>query len=439
MSGPDRARKVPGTRLSRLAALGQIAGGIAVGMAAEGASRLARGERPHLRDLILTPSNARKTAEQLSRMRGAAMKLGQMISLEPDELLPPEIQAIFAQLRNSAHAMPAHQLVATLARGWGHDWRQRFQTFDMTPMAAASIGQVHRAVLADGRPLAVKVQFPGIAASIESDIDNVATLLRMTSLVPPQLDITPHLRESKRQLHEEADYLREAEQMRAFAALLQDDPRFVIPTPIDDLLTPTILPMSFAEGWPLETLASASQDARDRAMTALADLTLKELFVFGRMQTDPNFANYLWRPEDGRIVLLDFGAVRPVAPESAASYRRLLQAAMQGEVRAVRDALRHLGFLSPAQDRVHDALLASIVGIALEQFLHSPNGLVDFGDRGALADARERALTLFSDRSMLSLPAPDLLFLQRKIGGLALLAVKLQARLPLPALLRAYA
>ncbi|MCV3765949.1 ABC1 kinase family protein [Rhizobium sp. TRM95796] len=439
MSGGDRYRPVPEGRLSRLAALGQIAGGIASGVVSEGLSRLAKGERPHLRDLLLTPSNARKAADQLSRMRGAAMKLGQMASLDPGEFLPPEMQAIFSQLRSSAHFMPPGQLSACLASAWGPDWRRHFSQFDMTPVAAASIGQVHRAVLVSGRAVAVKVQYPGVARSIDADIDNVATFLRLSGLVPAGVDLAPHLAEAKRQLHEEADYLREADQMRRFRTLLAGDARFVAPAPVEDLVRPTVLPMDFVDGVPLERLVAASQATRETAMRAMADLALSELFTFGVMQTDPNFGNYLWRPEDGRIALLDFGAVRPVSSDSADAYRALLRAISSGSVDMVRAALIDMGYLSPAQVARHGRALDEMTATVLHHTLKAPDGLVDFGDRGPLVAVWERAQPIFADRSLWALPSPDKMFLQRKITGMALLAMKLRVRLPVFDMLSDYA
>jgi predicted unusual protein kinase regulating ubiquinone biosynthesis (AarF/ABC1/UbiB family) len=439
MSDRDRYRPVPQGRLSRLAALGQIAGGVASGMVAEALSRLAQGERPHFRDLLLTPSNARKAAEQLSRMRGAAMKLGQLISLEPGEFLTPELQAIFSQLRASAHFMPQGQLIACLSSAWGPDWRCHFRQFEMTPIAAASIGQVHKAILTCGRPVAVKVQYPGVSQSIESDIDNVATFLRLSGLLPATLNIAPHLAEAKRQLREEADYLREADEMRRFGRFLADDPRFVVPAPVDELLRPTVLLMDFIDGVPLERLVSQQQSDRDAVMTAISDLALQELFTFGYMQTDPNFANYLWRPSDRRLVLLDFGAVCPVLPESADAYRTLLRATLSGNVERVRGALMEMQYLSPGQVNRHGRVLDDMISIVLDHVLKAPDGLVDFSDRGPLVEIRERAMPLFADRALWALPSPDKIFLQRKITGLALLGMKLRARLPLSTMLKAYA
>ena len=189
---------VPSSRLGRLVRLGGMATGVAGNMLMAGAQQLAQGKRPKLSDLLLTPANALKITQQLSQMRGAAMKVGQLISMDAGDLLPPEMAAILARLRSDAHAMPQRQVQAVLTANWGARWQQRFASFSFTPVAAASIGQVHRATTLDGRDLAIKIQYPGVRKSISSDVDNVASLLRLSGLLPKSLDIAPLLMEAKR-------------------------------------------------------------------------------------------------------------------------------------------------------------------------------------------------------------------------------------------------
>ena len=428
MSG-SRYRKVPSARLSRLASFGQLAGGIAGGMLAEGARRLAAGERPQLSDLLLTPGNAVRLTDQLSKLRGAAMKLGQMISLDAGDLLPAELTAILARLRDSAHYMPPSQLNQVLIAEWGKDWRKRFKRFEATPIAAASIGQVHRAVLPDGRMIAIKVQYPGVAASIDADVDNVATLLRLSSLLPAGLDIAPLLAEAKLQLREEADYLREAEQMRRYGTLLAGNPAFVVPAPLPELSSERILAMDFIPGVPIDTLQAADQPTRDLAMGAMLGLVLRELFEFGFMQTDPNFANYRWQPETGRIVLLDFGAARPIPAATVAAYRRLMLAGLADDSTALKAALLEVGFVAPVTLERHAPALDAMIGV-LMRHLGRP-GLFDFADRSFVDEVRRSAETIAADRSAWHIPPADTLFVQRKVSGTALLAVRMQARLPL--------
>ncbi|MGB7503246.1 MAG: AarF/UbiB family protein, partial [Azonexus sp.] len=187
---------VPGNRWSRLARLGGLASCVAGGMLAEGVRQFAKGKRPSVGGLLLTPGNARRVADQLARLRGAAMKVGQLISMDAGDLLPAELGEILARLRSDAHPMPMSQLVAVLNTHWGEGWDRHFERFSFTPMAAASIGQVHAALTRDGRHLAIKVQYPSVRQSIDSDVDNVATLLRISGLLPKSLNIDPLLEEA---------------------------------------------------------------------------------------------------------------------------------------------------------------------------------------------------------------------------------------------------
>lgn len=420
------SRAVPRGRLARLGTFGRLAGGVAGGMLAEGARRLAQGERPRFGDLIMTPGNAARLAGRLAHLRGAAMKLGQMISMDAGDFLPAELSIILARLRDQAQRMPPAQLDRVLKEEWGADWRRRFRHFEATPIAAASIGQVHRATLPDGRMLAVKVQYPGVADSIEADVDNVATLLRLSNLLPDTIDLAPLLAEAKRQLADEADYLRESHELRRFGELLAGDARYVVPDLEESLTTSRILAMSFVEGRPIETLEHAAQADRDAAMTALIELVLRELFAFGVMQTDPNFANYRWQEETKRLVLLDFGAARSVSPATADAYRSLIEAGLARDLDRVRDTAVATGFLGQYAATAHRPAIDRIVS-AIDAAMNRV-GPFDFGDRAFAPVVRQEAEDLFGDRAAWHVPPTDTLFVQRKVSGTALLAARLKAR-----------
>lgn len=436
MADDPRERAVPSGRLARLGVFGRMAGGVAGGMVAEGARRLADGQRPRIGDLLLTPANVTRVADQLSHLRGAAMKLGQMISMDAGDILPPEFTQILSRLRSGANHMPPQQLQTVLAREWGKDWRTRFARFGASPVAAASIGQVHRATTRDGRDLAIKVQYPGVKDSIDADIDNVATLLRISGLLPRELDIAPLLGEAKRQLHEEADYRREGAQMTRFGQLLTDDAAFIVPALDPEFTTDNVLAMTFVEGVPVETLVDADQDMRDRVMHALIGLVLRELFVFGLMQTDPNFANYRYQPDTGKIVLLDFGATRDVSAATARGYRQLLMAGLDGNRDAVREGAVAFGFLGEAAVTRHRPLVDRLIDVILAEMTRP--GAFDFGDRGFVGVLREQGVELAADRATWHLPPIDTLFVQRKISGTALLAARLKARVDVRTMIDAY-
>lgn len=426
-SKKQKNRTVPRGRLSRLGQFGRLASGVAGGMIAEGARRLADGERPAMRDMMLTPGNVARVADRLSHLRGAAMKLGQMISMDAGDMLPPELAEIMARLRDNAHRMPPRQLQQVLAQQWGQDWRQRFAGFGATPIAAASIGQVHRAMTPDGRDLAIKVQYPGVRESIDADVDNVATLLRVSNLLPRELDIAPLLAEAKKQLREEADYVREGRYLALFGELLVNSPDYVIPVLDNEFTTDQVLAMSFVEGKAIETLVDAPQETRDAAMHLLFKLVMRELFEFGIVQSDPNFANYRYQPDTGKLVLLDFGATRQVDGKIAGGYRRLITAALNGDCDTVREEAVATGFVGEAAVTRHRDRIDEMIDVIVGE-LNRP-GLFDFGDRGFVNILRDQGMDVAADRAAWHIPPTDLLFVQRKISGMALLAARLKARI----------
>lgn len=422
---PDSS-PVPGSRLSRLMRFGSLATGVAGGMLAEGARQLAQGKRPALSDLLLTSGNVHRAVEQLSQLRGAAMKVGQLLSMDAGDLLPRELAEILSRLRSDAHPMPMGQLVAVLNEGWGKGWEGRFQRFSFTPMAAASIGQVHAAQDKDGQRLAIKVQYPGVRESISSDVDNVATLLRMSGLLPKGMDVTPMLLEAKRQLQDEADYLKETLYLQRFHQLLTDSPEFLVPLVYDEYSTQNILVMSFADGVAVESLEHAPQAERDRIMALLFGLFLREVFEFQCVQTDPNFANYRYQQDTGRVVLLDFGGTRLYDHERTESYRRLLIAGQRLDRAAISEAAMDIGYFQPQTLIRHRELLTDLIIQASEPLRHQ--GAYDFGTSDVAVRLRDAGWQLGKDRDFSHTPPVDVLFLHRKLAGLYLLAVKLKAR-----------
>ena len=416
--------------------LGGMATGVAGNMLVAGARQLAQGKRPNLSDLLLTPANALKVTQQLAQMRGAAMKVGQLISMDAGDLLPPEMAAILARLRSDAQAMPQRQVQAVLTANWGAKWQLRFEPFSFVPIAAASIGQVHRATTKDGRDLAIKIQYPGVRKSISSDVNNVASLLRLSGLLPKTLDIAPLLAEAKRQLREEADYQAEGAHLQRFAELLAGVPEFVVPTLHADLTTKNVLAMSFVGGVPIESMTTAPQAERDRIVSLLVSLLFRELFEFGLMQTDPNFANYQYDPKSKQLILLDFGATRSFVPAFGQGYQRLMRAAMAGNRAAMRQAAMAIGYFDDRTQAKHQTAVLDMMQMALEPLRHA--GDFDFGSTDMVQRLRAAGMALGLDRDFWHIPPIDTLFLHRKLGGLYLLAARLKARVNVRQLLADY-
>lgn len=434
-SGPVRRARIPSGRVERVARIGLLAGEIALGGLAEGLRRVS-GFSQGATNAFLTVANAERLARRLSTMRGAAMKLGQMLSLEGEDLLPPEIARALHILRSEAHAMPDAQLHRVLGRAWGRGWRERFREFEMHPVAAASIGQVHHAVDRDGREVALKIQYPGVAHSIESDVDNLASVLRLSRLIPADVDLGGVIRETKRQLRVETDYTKEAESLRRYALLVGDDPRVVVPAVRDDLVTRHILAMEYIHGRPLEELRGDeyAQETRDRVGATLYRLLFREFLEFRFMQTDPNPANYLYLPETDRVALLDFGAASELVPELSRLYGRVFRAGMESDRAAMRAAMLEIGFF--AEDERAECVdgVVELFMLGCEPFRCA--GPYDFAVSQVPVQARAIGMDLTFGKGFFRPPPPKTIFLHRKLGGLFLLCARLGARVDVRSLLR---
>jgi len=434
MTSKPRPASVPQTRLGRLARIGFAAAEMAVGGAVEGLRGLARAGPASASSALFSARNAQRLAARLARLRGAAMKLGQIVSLQGEDVLPPEFAQALTVLRTEAAPMPAAQLHRVLGREYRKGWESRFANFQFEPVAAASIGQVHRVRTRDGRDLALKVQYPGVARSIASDVDNVAALLRLLNLLPLDLDVGAIAAEAKRQLAQEADYLQEARFLERYAALVADEPAFVVPRVHWDLTTARVMAMDYVEGAPLETLSrlDAPQPQRDRVGALLEKLLFRELFEFRVMQTDPNFANYIYQPERGRIALLDFGATRTFSAEFVARYARITRAVIDGDLETVRREAVAIGYVAADDppERVHAAV--EMILLVCEPLRH--RGRYDFAASGLAARVRDLGLDLAVRRRLLRAPPPETIFLHRKLAGSFLVLARIGARVDARAL-----
>ena len=431
--------RVPASRLGRLARLGLTAGELAAGGLSEQVRRLRDKDQESDGSIWLTPGNARRLAQRLASMRGAAMKMGQLLSMEGADLLPREFADALAVLRDAGDTMTLTQLRRVLGRAYGRGWEARFMDFDYFPLAAASIGQVHRARSEDGRDMALKIQYPGVARSIGSDIDNLAAFLRLARLVPAELDLKDFVREAKRQLRQEADYEAEASYLERYAALIADQPEFLVPRVHRDYSTRQVLAMDYVTGEPLSTLESESvpQALRDEIGARMEALVFRELFEFRVVQSDPNFANYLYQPDTQRIVLLDFGSTIELEQGFAQHYARLALALMESDWSAARDHAMAIGYLAPDASEAFVSRILALLELVCEPLCHP--GVYDFGGSDLMQRARSAGFDLaFDGTDEASTPPPITLFLHRKLMGSFLLCHRLGARVPVAELVRPY-
>ncbi|MDP2008138.1 MAG: AarF/ABC1/UbiB kinase family protein [Rubrivivax sp.] len=435
---PPRSAPVPQGRTRRFLHMGRAVGELAAGAAAEGLARLARGDNLALSQLMLTPGNARRLAERLSTMRGAVMKVGQLMSMDGKGVLPPAFAELLGGLRDRAHHMPATQLTEVLEREYGSDWHRRFRRFSFEPVAAASIGQVHRAETHDGRVLALKIQYPGVRRSIDSDVANLALLARTPGLVPAGLAVAPVLERVRQQLHHETDYRAEARHATAYRALLGDDPVLSVPAVVDAHCTDHILATDFVAGIPVDRLAQTGQPQarRDHVALALARLSVREFFDMRLVQTDPNFGNYLFDADTGRVALLDFGATEAVSDERVEQLRELGRGLRDGDAPRIRAAALAVGFVAEEDPPAQTQALLDMMALAGEPLRQ--RGAYDFGASDLFGRVFDQGRAQYLGEGYARTPPPDLLFLQRKFVGTFMLCSRLQARLDIGVLFGAH-
>ncbi|NKF52730.1 AarF/ABC1/UbiB kinase family protein [Shewanella sp. WXL01] len=436
MSNPKMTQsKIPSSRLARLGKFGGLTAKIVGNMLVDGTKELTQGKKVSRSRLLLTPDNVEHVANQLGHLRGAAMKLGQMLSMDAGELLSPELSHILARLRSDATPMLHKQLKEILDENWGEDWLNRFSHFDLRPFAAASIGQVHLAHLENGKKLAVKIQYPGVRQSIASDIDNVAVLLKLSGLLPKHLEMDKLLEQAKYQLQNEADYQLEADYIAKYQTHINTN-EFSLPQVVSELSNKNILVMDFVEGIKIEEAVSYPAEQRNKIVANLIALFLQELFDFRLMQTDPNFANFLYQPHTETIGLLDFGATRAIPETISKGYRSLMNAAVQKDKQAMQVAAKQIGFFGSAIDQSYLDDVLDIFELACEPL--RVNQEYDFASSNLATRVKTKGLAIKQQKHQWHTPPVDAVFIHRKIAGIYLLAVKLKAKVNVHSLFQAY-
>ncbi|ELP9497293.1 AarF/ABC1/UbiB kinase family protein [Vibrio alginolyticus] len=431
-----KERSLPTHRISRFSKFASLATRVAGNVIAEGTKQIAKGNKPKAKDLLLTPQNIARLTDQLAHLRGAAMKLGQMLSMDAGDVLEPELADILSRLRSNADPMPAKQLNAVMESSLGTNWKAEFLSFNFKPIASASIGQVHQAYSDAGDNLAVKVQYPGIRKSIDSDVDNVGTLLKVVGLIPESVDYKGLLEEAKKQLHDEADYAREAQFAIRYHDALKEPPHFVVPKIHTESCSDSVLAMEFIDGSPIEQIEHYDQSTRDFVMHSLLELLFRELFEFKMVQTDPNFANYLYIENTRQIGLLDFGATREYSERFSTGYRQAFASVVNNDEQGLNNALEQIGFFSQTILPDQRQAILDLVKMACEPMLVDEP--YDFKASGLAQKLREAGTILSMEQEYWHTPPADALFLHRKIGGMYLLAARIGAKVNIRQLVQPY-
>ncbi|GAB7362432.1 hypothetical protein MBLNU230_g2754t1 [Neophaeotheca triangularis] len=421
-----RESRVPSSRFGRIWQYSGLATSMAFGAVGEGFRRVTGGTSTG--SVMLSEANMERLVAKLSRMRGAALKLGQMVSFQDSKMLPPAINQVLQRVQDSADYMPASQRDKVLVENLGPDWRSLFSNFEEKPFAAASIGQVHKATLAsNGKDVAVKVQYPGVRDSIDSDLNNISLLLTASRILPKGLFLDKTIANARVELGWECDYIREAEACGRFQELVGDETNmFTVPHVYAEASGPGVLTADFMKGSGVTKIKDLTESERDWLGTQVLRLCLRELMEWRFMQTDPNWTNFLYNRDSKKLELLDFGASRDFPDEFVVPYVNLLIAASKGDRASCQDLSIELGYLTGKEsDAMLKAHVDSILTLA-EPFLDSAPEVYDF--QGQTITDRVRANIGLMVRERLAPPPEETYSLHRKLSGAFLLCARLGSR-----------
>ncbi|XP_018796940.1 PREDICTED: aarF domain-containing protein kinase 4 [Bactrocera latifrons] len=426
LSKVAKQRRVPSSRFGRMASFGGLFAGLGVGTINElTKGALGLGGSKNLKEALLSPANAERIVDTLCKVRGAALKIGQILSIQDSNVVSPQLAKAFERVRQAADYMPDWQVERVMNTQLGADWRDLLESFDDKPFAAASIGQVHRATLKNGMQVAIKIQYPGVAQSIGSDIDNLVGMLKVWDVFPHGVFIDNVVQVAKRELNWEVDYTREAEYTDKFKQMIAPYPEYYVPTVIKDLTTGSVLTTELVPGVPLDKCFDLSYEHRHHIGSSVLKLCLRELFEIECMQTDPNWSNFLYDVDTKRLMLIDFGSTRFYQKKFIKNYRQIIINAVEGNRDGVLLMSREMGFLTGYETKQMEEAHIDAVMILGEMFRF--DGDFDFGKQNTTERIAHLVPTMIAHR--LCPPPEEIYSIHRKLSGIFLLCARLNVHL----------
>lgn len=375
-------------------------------------------------------------AEEIGKLKGSIVKIGQMMALYGEHFLPREVTDALHTLEDDTAALEWATIYQELQDELGPD-RLKELEIEQEPIGCASLGQVHKAIIkATGEVICLKIQYPGVAEAVDSDLGAVESLLRMLKIVPITEEFQQWFQEIREMMYREVDYVNEATKTTLFRERLRDDHRFIVPKVYPEYCTRRIIATSFEPGIGIDSAETKalSQERRNAICSAALDLCWMEVFRWGEMQTDPNFGNYFVRLGNGsdipdRVVLLDFGAVREFSEKTIGPGRTLVKAAFLHDEELLFQALEQLKLVTPDMPVNAKRTLSKLCLMAIEPFadperfppppeLLTPNGEYRWADSNLPGRLSVQAgMSAAGATTHFSIPPRELMFLVRKIMG----------------------
>ena len=418
----------------RFVKVGGLVGRVGVSMLGEQAVGLLRdGPTKRLKKAENTVRNAVRIADTLGEMKGAAMKVGQMLSLH-EGLLPPEVAAVLSVLQKEAPSVSFEVMGRKLRREFDN-FDALFASVEPEAFAAASIGQVHRGVLRDGREVAVKIQYPNADRMVRADLKNLKALLGNLVSLFTDIDFEPIWEEVRERLLEEVDYLKEADNIRRAAAIHSDSPGIIVPAVVQEATSRRVLTMEFVDGIPPAEAVSERypRHLRDQWGVALFEFTLRGLLRHRFLHADPNLANFAFR-EDGKVVVYDYGCMKEIPEDLAAGYAGLIDAVLHRRKAAIPGLLRNMGVFKEGEVALSRDMTDPYVDLVQDIVRASPP--YTFGEDSSIYESLyELGMSNWQDATDIRFPR-DVVFIDRTLVGLFGNLSKLRATGPWRKLLR---
>ncbi|WP_296405311.1 AarF/ABC1/UbiB kinase family protein [Psychrobacter sp.] len=377
-------------------------------------------------------------AETLGEMKGAVMKVGQIASQYKD-VFPPEVAAALEKLQNSAPPMPYSLIKSQVERELGMPIEQAYIKFEEQPFAAASIGQVHKAVLPSGQAVVVKVQYPDVDKNCDSDLKQVRMALKMTGVLSMGRDLQDQIfAEIRDSLKDELDYVKEAHNLAIFGAFHADDPGLIIPKVIKSHCTKRILTLTEELGESLSVAATWDNQIKQKIATRLFHFSAGQLFELYRLHCDPHPGNFAFR-EDGSVIAYDFGGIRTYSDSEVQLFKRFAKHALRGDVTALEQDLKVLGIRREDEVLVPGAFYQQWLSVGLKPLSIAPyhNGPFDFGNSNVhhdVIDQAKQGLKYFKQFQ----PSASTMMVDRTVSGQYWNLVNLGVEIDLSLLIRQY-